>query len=578
MKMNSKNNPRFTRQLSNIITFKTVDLITKQHNSKTYFNMRKLFSAMLIFPIILSSIQAQKWQDTLSRIDVVIDKHYQPSAPGGQLSISRNGQTIYSRAWGLADLERQVPLTHHSKIEAGSVSKQFTAAAILLLEQQGILSLNDDIRKYVPELKFYGDTIRIAQMMRHSSGLRDWGSLAGLTGWPRSSKFYRNEDALEIIARQKRLNNKPGDEFIYSNSGYNLMAIIVQRVSGMSLAEFCRRFIFEPAGMTNTEWRDDPSRVVPNRALAYSLLGTTFKIDMPNEYVYGNGGLLTTTDDLLKWSTFYSSGKLGNPSLYVKQTTAAFFNNGAANNYGAGLFLQPIQGWRAISHGGATAGYRAYLVYYPDLDLTVAMLFNTSKDFSATVNAILSVFAPEKPSTPTVITTDLQSSVDQYTGIYRNENDGSAIELTAKDKQLMADKVSTRRISANEFYLDNKRMVMDGSKGFFIITENSDTVNFSRVELPLPTTSFGEYAGQYFSEETNSTLTVKASDGAIAITLKPGETYPAFPAYKDGFRLPEFGGAMYFARSKKKSQVTSLYISISRARNVEYIKLTSQTN
>ncbi len=531
---------------------------------------------LFLFLIFSTTAHAQGWVDTLAKIDGVINKYYQPSAPGGQLSISRNGQTIYSRAWGLADLERQVPIGYRSKIEAGSVSKQFTAAAILLLEQQGKLSLNDDVRKYVPELKFYGDTIRINHMMRHTSGLRDWGSVAGLTGWPRSSKYYRNEDALEIIARQQHLNNKPGDEFIYSNSGYNLMAIIVQRVSGLSLAAFSRKYIFEPAGMTNTEWRDDPSRVVPNRALAYSLSGTTFKIDMPNEYVYGNGGLLTTTDDLLKWSTFYSSGKLSNPSLYVKQTTAAFFNNGAANNYGAGLFLQPIQGWRAISHGGATAGYRAYLVYYPDLDLTIAMLFNTPKDFSAAVNAILSVFAPEKPSTPTVNNTDLQSEVDLYTGIFRNDKDGSAIELTVKDKTLMADKVSTRRISPNEFYLDNERMVMNGSKGFFIITENRDTVNFNRVEPPLPPTSFGEYIGRYFSEETNSTLTVKAVDGALTITLKPEETHTAFPAYKDGFRLPEFGGAMYFTRSKKKSQVTSLYISISRARNVEFVKLPSQ--
>lgn len=533
---------------------------------------------LLTLLIFISTGRAQGWVDTLAKIDGVINKYYQPSAPGGQLSISRNGQTIYSRAWGLADLERQVPLSHHSKIEAGSVSKQFTAAAILLLEQQGKLSLNDDIRKYVPELKFYGDTIRIDHLMRHTSGLRDWGSVAALTGWPRSSKFYRNEDALEIIAQQKRLNNRPGDEFIYSNSGYNLMAIIVQRVSGITLAAFCRKYIFEPAGMTNTEWRDDPSRVVPNRALAYSLSGNNFRIDMPNEYVYGNGGLLTTTDDLLKWSRYYSLGKLGTASLYVKQTTASFFNNRAVNNYGAGLFLQPIQGWRTVSHGGATAGYRAYLVYYPDLDLTVAMLFNTPKDFSAAVNAILSVFAPEKLFTPDVNTTDIESAVDQYIGIYRNDKDGSAIELTEKDKKLLADQVSTRRISANEFYLDNERMVMNGSKGFFIITENRDTVNFNRIEPPLPPTSFGEYVGRYFSEETNSTLTVKAVEGALTITLKPEETHTAFPVYKDGFRLPEVGGTMYFTRLKKKSQVTSLWISISRARNVEFVKLPSQTD
>ncbi len=158
----------------------------------------------------------------------------------------------------MADLERNVPLTVNSIFEAGSVSKQFTAAAILLPEQQEKLSLDDDVRKYVPELPDYGYPIQLRQMLHHSSGFRDWGAMAALTGWPRSKKFYTNEDALEIIARQKHLNNKPGDEFLYSNSNYNLFAIIVQRVSGLTLAAFTRKYIFEPAGMTHTQWRDKP--------------------------------------------------------------------------------------------------------------------------------------------------------------------------------------------------------------------------------------------------------------------------------------------------------------------------------
>lgn len=165
-------------------------------------------------------------------------------------------------------MEHNVPLTKQSKIEAGSVSKQFTAAATLLFEQQGKLSLNDDIRKYLPEVPDYGNTITIRHLLNHTSGLKDWGSIAELAGWPRGTKAYINDDALQIISQQKKLNNKPGDEFIYSNSNYNLQAIIVQRVSGMSLADFTKKYIFEPAGMKNTEWRDNYSKVVPNRAIA----------------------------------------------------------------------------------------------------------------------------------------------------------------------------------------------------------------------------------------------------------------------------------------------------------------------
>src|SRR5450432_275801 len=168
---------------------------------------------------------AQSWQDTLTRIDKTFSQ-YHPENPGCQVAVSRNGQIIFSKAWGMADLERNVRLTTNSILEGGSVSKQFTAAAILLLEQQGKLSLDDDVRKYIPELPDYRTPIRLRQMMHHTSGFRDWGAMAGLAGWPRGKKFYSNEDALEIIARQQHLNNKPGAEFIYSNSNYNLFAII----------------------------------------------------------------------------------------------------------------------------------------------------------------------------------------------------------------------------------------------------------------------------------------------------------------------------------------------------------------
>ncbi|MEO5997727.1 MAG: serine hydrolase domain-containing protein [Chitinophagaceae bacterium] len=165
-------------------------------------SIRLLFTSLFIFQTSF----AQAWQDTLSLINKTFSQ-YLPENPGCQLSVSRNGQVILSKAWGMADLERNVPLSTNSVLEAGSVSKQFTAAAILLLEQQGKLSLNDDVRKFIPELPGYGNRIQLHQMLHHTSGLRDWGSVAELTGWPRTKKFYTNEDALEIITRQKHLNN-----------------------------------------------------------------------------------------------------------------------------------------------------------------------------------------------------------------------------------------------------------------------------------------------------------------------------------------------------------------------------------
>jgi CubicO group peptidase (beta-lactamase class C family) len=320
---------------------------------------------------------AQLGTDTSRAIDALFEK-YRPEAPGCELAISRNGQVIYSKAWGMADLEHSARMTTTSISEAGSVSKQFTAAAILLLEQQGKLSLDDDVRKYIPELPDYGQRILLRYMMHHSSGLRDWGSIAAIAGWPRTTKTYNNQDALDIITHQQHLNTLPNEAFGYSNSNYNLFAIIVERVSGMSLAAFTRQYIFIPAGMTHTSWRDDHKRVVPDRAIAYDLTRNIYETNMPTEDVYGNGGLLTTAEDLLKWNAWYLSGHLGNPSLLSKQLAVDSFRNGQPNKYGAGLFLSERHGQLRIEHNGATASYRADLEAFPASGLSIAWLSNTS--------------------------------------------------------------------------------------------------------------------------------------------------------------------------------------------------------
>jgi CubicO group peptidase (beta-lactamase class C family) len=203
------------------------------------------------------SAQAPTLADTLKKIDAIFSQ-WNPKAPGGVLTVMRRDQTIYNSGFGMADLEHNIANTPETVFEAGSVSKQFTAAAILLLVQDGKLSLDDDIRKYLPEIPNYGPTIKIRHLMTHTSGLRDWGSVAGVGGWPRGKRTYTHAHVLEILSRQKRLNFPPGDQYNYCNSGYNLMAIIVDRVSGMSFTEFCKQRIFGPMGMKTTSCKTCP--------------------------------------------------------------------------------------------------------------------------------------------------------------------------------------------------------------------------------------------------------------------------------------------------------------------------------
>ncbi|MBN9382276.1 MAG: beta-lactamase family protein [Chitinophagaceae bacterium] len=536
----------------------------------------KIFRLVFISFFIVQSSFGQTWQDTLALINKAFS-HYHPQDPGCQVSVSRNDQQIFSKAWGMADLERKAPLTAYSVLEAGSVSKQFTAAAILLLEQQGKLSLDDDVRKYVPELPGYGDPIRLRQMLHHTSGLRDWGVIAALTGWPRSKKFYTNEDALEIIARQKHLNNRPGDEFLYSNSNYNLFAIIVQRVSGLSLAEFTRQYIFVPAGMTHTQWRDDPNRLVPHRAIAYLKKGDSYQTDMPNEYVYGNGGLLTTTEDLLKWSNFYQQGKLGGPSLLSKQMLVEPLNNGEINRYAAGLFIRQVMGWNNINHVGATASYRAFLETFPELHLSIAILSNTSEfDIMEIAGSIRKIFVTDRTEKKKKSDAGMDLPVDKLNnlaGLYKNERDGSTFQLSVKNKTLVLDnEMPLITVSGNIFRSDDFLFDIRGTTGSYIPFLPRDTIPFVKVTPVTPSPGdLAVYEGKYFSEEVGSVITIEQKDGKLIVRLKANDTYPLIPTYADAFKIPGLDGDLQFTRSPEK-RVVMMKISVPRARNVEFKK------
>jgi CubicO group peptidase (beta-lactamase class C family) len=323
-----------------------------------------------------------------------------PSATGTGAALPV-GPAPLLRAWGMAELEHGLANTPSTVFEAGSVSKQFTAAAVILLELDGVLSLDDDVRRWIPELPDYaavydGRGITLRQMMTHTAGLRDWGSVAAIGGWGRSDRTHTHDHVLEITARQASLNYPPGDAYSYSNTGFNLLAIVVERASGTPFAQFSRDRIFEPLGLAHTQWRDDYRRIVPGRSGAYQWRGGSWVIDRPIEDVHGNGGLLTTVGDLLRWNRVlaaarhgergdggpgpaYSAlaGTLGGEAFYGRMVEQAVLTDGSTIEYAGGLFVGSFEGRRAVTHTGATSGYRAYLGDFPDDGLSVALLCNT---------------------------------------------------------------------------------------------------------------------------------------------------------------------------------------------------------
>ena len=318
-----------------------------------------------------------------------LDSLFRPlsgAVPGCALGVVRDGRLLVERAYGMADLEHDVGNDTTTIFEAGSVSKQMTAAAVLLLVERGQLNLDDEARRWLPEIPpFLGRQMTVADLLHHTSGLRDWGAIVALRGWAQGSVAYTNAHVLDLVARQRALNFEPGREFLYSNTNYNLLAVLVQRVSGQTLAEFTRAELFRPLGMDRTSWRDDHTRIVRGRAIAYERrtpepgpgvtrgdsLGAEH-IAMPGDDAYGNNGLLSTVGDLLRWNEELRTGRVLGPRLGRELERQGVLPSGRIIAYAAGLFVSSYRGGPEIWHTGAVGGYRAFLARYPASKLSVA--------------------------------------------------------------------------------------------------------------------------------------------------------------------------------------------------------------
>ena len=391
-----------------------------------------------------SLIASQAAPATSTNIETDVDRvfaRWTSSTPGCAVGIAVGGKPLLAKAYGMADLEHDVPNMPDTIFEAGSVSKQFTAMAVLLLAKEGKLSIDDPVRKYIPELPDYGVPLTIRHMLTHTSGLRDWGSVASIAGWPRTTREYTHAHVLEIVSRQKALNFPPGTQWSYSNTGFNLSAIIVSRVSGMSFPEFSKHRLFAPLDMTHTSWRDDHTRIVKGRAIAYRDERDGYHTEMPFENVYGNGGLLTTVGDLLKWNENYVTPVVGDAAIAAEQGKAGHYNDGRELEYGLGLFVGDRRGVHNIYHSGSTAGYRAHLNRFPAAHTSVAVLCNVSSgDATQAANTVSDLYLagrlqPAKPGAapaapaPAMTPPPTAMQLGELTGTYWS--DEAEVALTA---------------------------------------------------------------------------------------------------------------------------------------------------
>jgi CubicO group peptidase (beta-lactamase class C family) len=476
-------------------------------------------------------------------LEAGVDKiftRWTPDTPGCAVGVGVDGSPELTRGYGMADLEHGVPIKPDTIFEAGSVSKQFTAAAVLLLAKDGKLSLDDPVRKYVAELPDFGTPLTIRHMLTHTSGLRDWGSVAGISGWGRTTRVHTHAHVLEILGRQKSLNFQPGTRYSYSNSGYNLAAIIVARVSGMSFAEFTAKHLFQPLGMKRTSWRDDYTRVVKDRAIAYEQEKDGYHTLMPFENVYGNGGLLTTVGDLLIWNERFDNPPVRDAALVREQQQPGRFSDNRAHGYALGLMVGPYKGLRQVAHSGSTAGYSAYLARYPDQRVSVAVLCNAATNATGFAHEVADLYLGERlrPST-TKATHDM--SADDFTatvGLYRRALTGAPLTIVRDGNGIRLRNGSPLLArSATRFVTPGGETWDFDRRGRVRVTDEYGTVDdYQRVDRATPTADeLSALTGTYVSDDAETPLRVAVEGQRLVLKRRPDTTINLTPEYADAF-------------------------------------------
>jgi CubicO group peptidase (beta-lactamase class C family) len=339
--------------------------------------MKRTVLVLLSFALALGAgVAAQRPPAWAPQADAIFADVADPGAAGCAMAVYRDGRIVYERGYGIADLEHDVPITPASVFYVGSLSKQFTAFAVALAASEGKLSIDDDVRKWLPELPDYGTRLDVGHLLHHTSGLRDYNTLFDIAG-RRNDEAFDNQIVLGIIARQRALNFPPGEQYLYSNSGYVLLSHIVERATGTPLAAYAKTRIFEPLGMRDTQFYDDVTRVVKNRAFAYERTAAGgVRDNTPHSQRTGAGGVLTTVRDLLAWDNNFYEPKVGTKALIAAMQQPGALKSGKPLTYAYGLQIDKYRGLPIVEHGGSLGGYRAHLIRFPVERTSVACLCN----------------------------------------------------------------------------------------------------------------------------------------------------------------------------------------------------------
>ncbi len=522
--------------------------------------------------------------DVKAKIDQVFARWNKMDTPGAIVAVARDGETVFARGYGMANLEHGIALTPETLSETGSVAKQFTAAAVTLLALRGKLSLDDSVKQHLPEVPEFCRGITLRMLLDHTSGLRDIHGLFDLLGRPTYTSFHENAEVLEIVRRQRDLNFPPGAEYSYSNTGYLLLTFVVERVSGQPFAEYCRDQVFGPRGMTHTAWRTDFARIVPGRASAYALARDgKFRTEMPYSNIHGNGGLLTTVGDLMIWNASFEEPTGEWAEAVRLMLTPSKLNDGRPIENGLGLRLEKYRGIEEISHSGGTAGYSTFLARYPAQRLSIAVLGNClGLDASAHVRWMTDVLLAKElaPVVRPPVVKLPAAELAAHVGLYRSVEQDLLVRVTTFDGALLVNGIQIMPTGPHSFLALGSGTVYvfdqlrEGRPRRLSFTSNRIARTYAAVASGSPSAgSLAEYAGDYYCPELDLTVPVAVRAGALSVAIANVPGLRADPTFADGFWLPGRSWHLTFTRDGA-GKVTGFEATnaLGRCRRVKFVR------
>ncbi len=552
---------------------------------------QNLLKALIVLLIISCSSTTNNLSQAPSDLEKIVDEAcstaFEFIGPGTAIAVVKDGEIILNKSYGYANLENELPIDANSRFDLASVSKQFAGYAIATLVEQGKIRLEDDIRGYIPELNDFGPTITIDHLVHHTSGVRDWTSTLPLSGRT-FDDVISFDHILRMAFQQKALNFEPGDQYVYSNTGYNLLAELVQRVSGMSFREWTDKNIFQPLGMTESLFLDDHKEVIPNRVTGYRSLDNGQFEATPNLLTaFGSSSMYSTTTDLSKWTTHLIDGINSGDPVITRMITKGVLNNGEENTYAYGLGVSDYRGTPWISHSGSWASFTTYVALLPEHNLSVVVLNNFQRNGSNIAREVAAYYVPETgneeeeqpKNEPVSVETSL---LDDYVGMYRL-GPTWYVNITRNEDELVTQ--ATNESSTLMVALSDTSFVIPGYSNRTMTFYRNEKGEVSHLvymdeERPKMKDSFeydpgmnNQFLGEYYSEELNTYFSIVEKDGELRLNHFDHGEISLTPVWTD-----DFSGGMWWIGSvvferDEQGMVIGFYTSNYRARNQWFRKL-----